>query len=145
MSRQGETNCQCNQVSGNRNECHERGSEEGQRLPVTVSVVGRTLAVSQHLQNDPHPGITAKRIEHVIEHWVIRGNCIDSRGSRTITYWGFAPDLRRLVRVAVSLDGQRIVTAYPDRTATAHWSRGLSDYFTGRCQDLEERDAGDLR
>ena len=89
-------------------------------------------------------GITAKRIERVLNDWAIRGRCIDSQGSRTITHWRFVPGLKQMVRVAVSLDDERIVTAFQDRAATRHWNRGSRGYFKQRCNNLEERDAGNI-
>ena len=58
-----------------------------------------------------------------------------------MTYWGYVPGLDKLVKVAVSLDGMRIITAYQDRTATNSWNRGSRSYFETRCADLEEGNA----
>ena len=44
-----------------------------------------------------------------------------------------------MVNVAVSLDDERIVTAFLDRTATGHWNRGNRDYFEMRYENLEIR------
>ncbi len=49
-----------------------------------------------------------------------------------------------MVRVVVSLDDERIVTAYQDRTATMHWTRGSRSYFRQRCEELEERNESDV-
>lgn len=99
---------------------HGCGYAARQGLPDSITAGGKTRTVSRHLQENPHPGITAERIEHILDTWVVRGNCVHSTGSRTITYWGFVPGLPRMVRVAVSLDDERIVTAYQYRTATAN-------------------------
>ena len=114
------------------------------RLPPTITAGGRTRTLTQHARQASHAGITAKRIERVLNDWLIRGQCVDSEGSRTITYWGFVPGLKSMIRVAVSLDDQRIVTAFPDRTAARHWNRGSREYFEGRCNNLEERDEGNV-
>ena len=100
--------------------------------------------VTRHLQGGPHPGVTAKGIERVLDNWLIRGDCIDSRGSRTMTHWGVPPGSKTLLRVAVSLDDERIVTAYPDRAATITWRSGNIGWFTERCKDLEVRDESQL-
>ena len=111
------------------------------RFPDSITVGGRNLELSMHIRRSPHPGITGGRIAYVLEHWSIRGNCIDTRGSRTWTYWGFVPGLDKLVKVAVSLDGERIVAAYQDRTATNNWNQGARSYFETRCGELEEGNA----
>ena len=108
-------------------------------MPNTITAGGITREVTLHGRNDVHKGVTPKRIERLLNEWAIRGNCVDSQGSRTVTYWGFVPGLRQMMRVAV-----RIVTAYPDRAATRHWNRGSRTYFEQRCSDLEEQNAGDV-
>ncbi len=45
-----------------------------------------------------------------------------------------------MLRVAVSLDDELIITAFPDRTATGHWNKGNLDYFDRTYQSLEVRD-----
>ena len=41
------------------------------------------------------------------------------------------------------MDGERITTVLPDRTATRNWNNMNTDYFN-RYQNLEERDASEL-
>ena len=50
--------------------------------------------------------------------------------------------MREMVRVAVSMDDERIINAFPDRTATRHWNKGNSGYFAHVYEDLEVRDEG---
>lgn len=106
---------------------------------------GIDRTTTDHLRRNPHAGVTTGRIKRVLENWVIRGNCADSSGGRSIVHWGFVPGLRRMMRVAVSRDDKRIITAYQDRTATSNWNRGTREYFEQRCRDLEERHVGDSR
>ena len=115
-----------------------RGSGD---LPDEITAGGRTRTVSQHTRK-PHEQITAERIQYVLEHWVIRGTCTDSRGTQSLVHWSYVLGFNKMVRVVVSLDGNTIVTAYPDRTAGRHWDKGNFDYFTMRCEDIEVRDAG---
>ena len=46
---------------------------------------------------------------------------------------------QRLMRVAVSIDGQRITTAFADTTATDKWSSGDLDYFQRTYEQWEIR------
>ena len=49
-----------------------------------------------------------------------------------------------MVRVVVSLDDNRIITAFQDRVATNHWNKGNLDYFAETYQYLEVRDEDSL-
>ena len=44
-----------------------------------------------------------------------------------------------MLRVVVSLDDERIVSAFQDTTATQHWARGDLAYFN-KYADVEERE-----
>ena len=96
------------------------------------------------MRDNLHRGITDERVAHVLENWVIRGICNDSGRRQSQAYWGFVPGLGQMVKVAVSMDDEVIVTAYLDRTATIHWNKGNRGYFANRCKGLEERDANSL-
>ena len=111
---------------------------DSRRMPRTITAGGRTRTVSQHMRK-PHRHITVKRVQRVLEHWVVRGVCTDSGGTQSVVHWSYAPRFNRMIRVAVSLDDNTIITAYPDRTAGRHWDRGDLEYFTRRCQDVEVR------
>ena len=54
----------------------------------------------------------------------------------------FVSGMDEMVRVAVSMDDETIITAFRDRTATRHWNKGNRSYFVRNYQNLEERDAG---
>lgn len=111
------------------------------RLPKTITASGKARTVSQHMQNEPHPGITAERVECVLEHWVVRGIRTERDGSQSRCYLAFVSGLDEIVRVAVSMDDEIIITGFRDRTATRHWNKGDRGYFVRNYQDLEERDA----
>lgn len=49
-------------------------------------------------------------------------------------------DLGRMVRVAVSIDDERIATSFPDTQATTHWNRRNISYFHRKYRNVEERD-----
>ena len=38
-------------------------------------------------------------------------------------YLAFVPGMMEMVRLAVSMDDERIINAFPDRTATRHWNK----------------------
>ena len=142
MSHRCGANCRRRQQPSQRKNCPSCGSR---RLPRTITAGGRTRSVTRHARTETHPGITAKRIERALEDWVVRGVCKDKDGILALVHWGFVPGLRRMIKVVVSLDDERIITAYQDRNATNNWKRGDRAYFLERCRSLEERNAGDLR
>ena len=109
------------------------------KLPREITAGGRTRRLTEHFRNAPRPGITATRVQQVLDNWLIRGIYTDSRGTRSWGYLAFVTGLDKMVNVAVSLDDERIVTAFLDRTATGHWNRGNRDYFEMRYENLEIR------
>ena len=115
------------------------------QLPDSITVGDKTRTVSRHLKEVRHSGITAKRIEYALDNWLLRGIRVDRDGSMSWTYLAFVPGVNEMVRVAVSIDDQRIITAFADRTATRHWNRGDRDYFRRGYENLEERDESTLR
>ena len=86
-------------------------------------------------------GIAEAAIQSVLENWTARGICEDSRGSVTYTYWGSVVGRNSLLRVAVSLDDERIVTAHYDRSAAGRLTANDLPWFMQRCRELEIRDA----
>ena len=142
MSHRCGANCRRKQTPNQRSSCPSCGSR---RLPRTITSGGRTRELTHHARNEVHPGVTAKRVERVLENWTIRGICKDSRGRPAVVHWGFVPGLRQMIRVAISMDDERIITAYQDRNATTSWKNEKRAYFVKRCQSLEERNASDLR
>ena len=116
-------------------------SWERRRLPETITAGGVTRWLTGHLRENPHDGVTAARIQHVLEHWVVRGQCTNSEGSTTMTYWGFVPGRRVMLRVPVSLDDEEIITATFDSRAARRVNQEGRPWFQRHCQNLEVRDA----
>ena len=75
MSHKCGAGCRRKQTPSERSSCPSCGTR---RLPQTITAGGRTRELTLHGRNDVHGGITAKRIERVLNDWAIRGNCIDS-------------------------------------------------------------------
>ena len=119
-----------------------RQSWERRRLPETITAGGVTRWLTGHLRENPRAGVTAARIQHVLENWVVRGICTDDKGSVTTTYWGFVPGRDMMLRVPVSLDDTEIVSAHFDRWATRRIAEAGRPWFQQRCRDLEVRGAG---
>ncbi len=112
-------------------------------LPETITAGGVTRWLTRHLREFPKRDVTAVRIQHVLDYWVVRGICRDGLGRReAITYWGFVPGREEMLRVVVSLDDQEIVTAHFDEFAAERVEDEGSPWFQRRCRDLEVRDAG---
>ena len=81
------------------------GSGRRPELPETITAGGVTRWLTRHLRYEPNPGVTAPRIQHALENWIVRGICLDGRTHReTITYWGFVPGRNEMFRVVISLD-----------------------------------------
>lgn len=112
-------------------------------LPETITAGGVTRWLTRHLRDFADRDVTASRIQHALENWVVRGICKDGQGSReAITYWGLVPGREEMLRVVVSLDNQEIVTAHFDEFAAARVEDQGRPWFQRRCRDLEVRDAG---
>ena len=118
------------------------GVSSTQRLPPSITADGKTRMVTQYLRDNARPSITADRIVHVLEHWVIRGVRTEECGRQSMCYLAFVPGMMEMVRLAVSMDDDRIINAFPDRTATRHWNKGDTGYFARVYGDLEVRDEG---
>ena len=113
------------------------------RLPETITAGGVTRWLTRHLREFPDRDVTANRIQHTLDNWVVRGICKDGSGRReAITYWGFVPGRAEMLRVVVSLDNQEIVTAHFDEFAAGRVEDQGRSWFQRRCRDLEVRDAG---
>ena len=95
--------------------------------------------MTQHMVDKPHGGATKKAVAHVLNHWILSGVYTDAYGGKSRVYLGFAPGVKNMMRVAVSWDDERIVSAFQDRNAMNNWNRGNRDYFTSKYSDLEER------
>ena len=110
------------------------------RLPATITANGRTRLVSHHMRNKPHPRITAERVAHALENWTLRGVRIDSYGEESMCYIGPAPGIQIMIRVAISMDDEKIITAFTDDRATRALRRGDDSYFDMDYEYWERRD-----
>ena len=90
---------------------------------------GRIRTLSRHMVEKPHPGITTEIVAQVLDSWLVRGIRTDVEGRQSWSYFAYAPDLEKLVRVVVSMDGATIVSAFQDGNATRAWNRGDRTYF----------------
>lgn len=124
-------------MAGEGSECPHSDRRE---LPETITAAGVTRWLTRHLREEPRPGVTADRIQYVLENWVVRGICTDDNGSVTITYWGFIPGRDLMLRVPVSLDNAEIVSAHFDQWATKRIAEMGRPWFQERCRELEVRD-----
>ena len=97
--------------------------------------------MTQHFPDKLVKGITRRKVAHVLNNWLVRGITPDPLDPQTKSwrYYGFAPGLKYMLRVAVSLDDKRLVTVFPDRNATKAWRRGNLSYFARHHSDLEAR------
>ena len=120
----------------------EGPSPERRRLPETITAGGVTRWLTRHLRVNPLVGVTADRIQHVLENWIVRGICTNRRGGETITYWGYVPGRDEMLRVPVSLDDAEIITAHFDEYAAIRIEDEGRPWFQRRCRDLEVRDGG---
>ena len=113
-----------------------------QRLPKNLTAGGKTREVTAHLQQQARirRELTEERIVDVLENWIIRGvrTDIDERQSMVYMGWVEYEGKNRLMRVAVSMDDQRIITAVLDGTATDKMEEGDWDYFRRHYAELEE-------
>ncbi len=118
----------------------DRGRGSGD-LPDKITAGGRTRTVTRHMRSEPNRSITEERVRRVLEHWSLRAIYTENDGTQSWIYLAFVPGLSKMLRVAVSIDDERIVTAFQDRTATQHWNKGNLNYFSTRYQNVEVRDA----
>ena len=107
--------------------------------PRTLTAGGRTRTVTDHVINNRHLGVTRRMLAHVLDNWVVRGIRTAPDGELSWNYYAFAPGRNSMLRVAVSVDDERIVAAFPDEGATKAWTRGDMAYFSRHLSEVEER------
>ena len=125
--------CRRRQVPSGRPGCPSRGSHR------TLTAGGKTRTVTDHVINNRHLRVTRRMIAHVLDNWVIRGIHTTPDGEPSWNYYALVPGRTSMLRVAVSLDDERIVAAFPDEGATKAWKRGDLEYFRRRLAEVEER------
>ena len=72
MSHKCGPGCRRRQTPSQRSGCPSCGSRP--RLPETITARGVTRTLTKHLRDDAHSGVTASRIQHVLENWVDPGH-----------------------------------------------------------------------
>ncbi len=112
----------------------------------TITAGGRTRQLTLHaIVRMRQYDISEANAAYVLNNWQLRG--IDNTLGREASYVYFAyiPEHTKVLKVAVSLDDERIVTTHFDTRATRDLRRGTRNYFLRKYQDLEERDEGNIR
>ena len=122
--------------------------DDAAALPETLTAGGVTRLVTAHLQRQAvsiHDEITLERLTSVLNDWVVRGIRHDRDGRRSIAFLGWIEHEsgRRLMRVAVSIDDRRIISAFLDTPATEKLVSGDMGYFQRNYERLEMRDESD--
>ena len=122
--------------------------DDAAALPSILNAGGIARLVTAHLQQQAvsaHDEITLERVTNVLNNWVVRGIRHDCRGRQSIAFLGWIEygSGRRLMRVAVSIDDRRIISAFLDRTATEKLNSGDMGYFQRNYERLEVRDEPD--
>ena len=118
-------------------------------LPPTLTVGGVQRELTIHLQQQSemvHNEITLERLTDVLNNWVVRGIRQDRDGRRSIAFLGWIEHRggRRLMRVAISIDNRRIISAFLDRKATEKLNSGDMDYFQRNYERVEVRDEPEI-
>ena len=114
-------------------------------LPPTLTVAGIEREITSHLQEQAervHNEVTLERLTGVLNNWVVRGIRQDRDGRRSIAFLGWIEHSgsRRLMRVAVSIDDRRIISAFLDGKAAEKLNSNDIDYFQRHYERLEVRD-----
>ena len=112
-------------------------------LPRTLTAAGvqREITIHVHRRSHMRSEITVENLIDVLENWVARGIRYDESDRPSMAHLGWIQHggARRLMRVAVSMDDQRITTAFADTPATDKWNSGDFDYFQRTYEQWEIR------
>ena len=84
-------------------------------------------------------------VAYVLNNWQLRGVDITLDREPSYVYFAYIPEHTKVLKVAVSIDDERIVTTHFDTRATKDLRRGTRNYFLRKYRDLEERDEGNIR
>lgn len=126
----------CYRKRGRRSECPHCG----RKTIDAPDAPGKRVQISLHWKRDkPHPEVSHKDITHVLANWRIRGVATDDKGRQSLRHYAFVPEQGKVVRVAVSMDGKRFITAFIDSDATKYWHQGTQAYFSGEIANMEMR------
>ena len=138
----------CRRKRGLRSECEPCNRyKESRRKTVVAGGKRRRLTqhMLDHLRGSKRKEITRERVAYVLDNWVVRGVYTNPQGLSRVHY-AFVPDLGNVVRVAVSLDGTKIITAFKHSQARAKLLEGDFAYFANQLKlsDMEVRNEPDL-
>ena len=64
-----------------------RGPGAERRLPPSITTGGKTRTVTQYLRDNARPGITAYRVGHTLDQWLVRGVRTEEGGRQSIAIW----------------------------------------------------------
>ena len=120
-------------------------SDDRVELPSTLTVGGIQREITLHLRQrseTAHNEITLERLADILDNWIVRGIRQDRDGRPSIAYLGWIEHRgnRRLMRVVVSIDDRRIISAFLDSKATEKLNSGDMDYFQRNYERLEVQD-----
>lgn len=125
-----------NQIPDAEEDCANYDSDQTSRR---ITVRGRTRILVGHDLEGKH-GITDRQIAYVLENWALRGIHTTSDDTQSWNYMAYVAQIGKIVIVAVSVDGDKIVTAFASAKMTRKWRQGDRNYFTRYYQRFEERD-----
>lgn len=118
-------------------------SDDAAGWPQTLTAGGIRREITTHLQLQAatRHEITEQHQFGVLDNWVVRGSRHDESGRPSMAYLGWVEHggVERLMRVAVSMDDRRIVTAFLDTAATEKLNSADFDYFQRNYGRLEIR------
>ena len=114
-------------------------SHESAQASRTITAGGRTRVLVGHALEGKH-GIMDWQIAYVLENWALRGIHTASDGTQSWNYMAYVAQIGKIVIVAVSMDDDKIVTAFASTKMTRRWMRGDRNYFVRYYQRFEERD-----
>ena len=117
----------------------------GQEFPNRIEIGGEMKEVTAHLKGKVRdsPELTPSRIKSVAENPLVSAISRDRENRDSRVYWGRVVynQQDKLMRVAMSMDGARIVTAHLDDKATKSWRRGETTFFERpRFREIEVSD-----
>lgn len=111
----------------------------------TITAGGRTRELTLHAMVRMRVReIPEAQVAYVLDNWQLRGTDTTPGRKPSFVYFAYIPDADKVLKVAVSIDDERITTTHFDTRATKDFRRGTRDYFL-KYEDLEERDEGNIR
>ena len=78
-------------------------------------------------------------LAYVLANWVVRGIRTAPEENKAGITTPLYQERNSMLRVAVSLDDERIVAAFPDEGATRAWTKGDLSYFRRHLAEVEVR------